>query len=46
MVNGSIINTSIKPNDTSHKTIEFLFQQQMIMLTKKTVFDVNQFLKI
>ncbi len=36
----------IQPNDTTHETIEHLFQQQMMMLTKKSVFDVNRYLEI
>ncbi len=39
-------NNDIQPNDTSHKTIEYLFQQQIMMITKKSVFDVNGFLEI
>ncbi len=37
---------NIQPNDVSHETIEFLFNQQMMMLTKKSVFDVNRFLEV
>lgn len=30
-----MLDESIKPGDVSHKTIEFLFQQQMMMLSKR-----------
>tara|TARA_Y100000034_G_scaffold59482_2_gene72342 strand:- start:2499 stop:2717 length:219 start_codon:yes stop_codon:yes gene_type:complete len=39
-----MIDENIQPNDVTHKTIEHLFQQQMMMLSKKTCFNVNSFL--
>jgi len=36
---------NIQPNDISHETIELLFQQQIMMITQRSVFDVNGFVK-
>ncbi len=39
-----MIDETIQPNDTTHKTIEHLFQQQIMTLTRKSNFNVNNFL--